>query len=185
MRFCTLYRLALLFLMSVFWLPGYAEHEKEADFYLLYGVADYEDDLVSGLDPTGVAIRFVPATDRWFGYEGRIGLGISEGKDNVDTLTGTVEVEVDVHTIVGLYLNAHTNISDTFLVYGLAGFSWVRYSLEFDDTTLQDTEDESGFTYGFGIDIGSHKSLTLNLEFMQYLDKSDFDLSVVSLGISF
>lgn len=185
MNSCLVFRLVILLSIGAFVSPLYAEHKKEADFYLLYGVGDYEDDLASGLDPTGIAIRFVPATDNWFGYEGRLGFGISEGKDNIESLTGDGKVEVDVNSIVGLYLNAHSNISNTFLVYAVAGITWIRYDLEFEDRLLLDAEDESGFTYGFGIDIGKADSLKFNLEFMQYLDKSEFDLSAISIGISF
>ena len=185
MNYFFLKQLVFSFVIIISSSTGYAEHKKEADFYLLYGMADYEDDLVSGLDPTGLVIRFLPVTDRWFGYEGRLGLGISEGKDNIDSSPGSGEIVVDVHTIAGLYLNAHSSISDVFLVYGVAGVTWVRYDLEFDGTRLLDAEDESGFAYGFGVDIGKHNGMRFNLEFMQYLDKSDFDLSAVSVGVSF
>ena len=185
MKLYLMFRIAILFLFGIFSSPGFAEHEKEAHFYILYGIADYEDDLVSGLDPTGVVIRFVPATDNWFGYEGRLGLGISEGSDNIDVPPGPGKVEVDVQSIAGLYLNAHTDIGNAISVYGVAGYSWVRYDLEIDDTPLLDSEDETGFAYGFGLEIGKQNSTKLNLEFMQYLDKSDFDLSAISLGVSF
>ena len=177
MRICLAFRFAFLFLIGIFSSSGYADHEKEANFYILYGVADYEDEFVSGLDPTGIAIRFVPATDKWFGYEARLGFGISEGSDN--------GVEVDVQTIVGFYLNAHSNIGNALSVYGVAGYTWVRYDLKSGGTPSLSSEDESGFGYGFGIDLGKQNSMKLNLEFMQILDKSDFDLSTISIGVSF
>ncbi len=185
MRFYFAISLVILFSAGVFSPPGYAEHDKEARFGLLYGVADLENDFVSGLDPSGIVVRFVPVTDTWFGYEARLGLGISEGKDDIDSARGSGEVEVDIQTIAGLYLNAHSSLSNVFTVYGVAGLTWIRYDLEFDGRLLQDAEDESGFAYGFGVDIGKQDNLKVNLEFMQYLDKSDFDLSTIGIGISF
>lgn len=175
-----------ILLFSIFFsLPSIADTERKADLVIQYATADYDDDLASGIDPTAIVFRFVPATDNLFGYEGRLGLGISEGSDTIDSAFGRGELEVDVHTLLGLYLNTRSSIGDLVSVYGVIGFSWVRYDLIFNDTPLLYAEDESGLSYGFGIDLGKQDSVRFNLEFMQYLDKDDFDVSAVSLGVVF
>ena len=36
-----------------------------------------------------------------------------------------------------------------------------------------------------GIDIGISNNVALNLEYMQYTDKSDFDVSALAAGVKF
>ncbi len=172
-------------MIGIFSSPVYAEEGKDAALVIQYAIADYEDDLASGIDPTAIVFRFVPKTDNLIGYEGRLGLGLSEGSDTIDSVFGRGEIEVDLHTVIGFYLNARTSIGELATVYGLIGYTWVRYDLKFDDTLLLDAEDETGLSGGFGIDLGKQGGVRLNLEYMQYLDKDDFDISVVSLGVLF
>ncbi len=179
------FTISLTALIVFFGQPSFAAHDKEARLGILYGVADYSDDLVSDLDPTAVVFRFVPVTDKWFGFEGRLGLGAAEGSDTVNSFPGGAEIEVDVHSVLGLFLNAHSNIGQLASIYGLVGFGWVRYDLRVNDTLEKAAEDESGMAYGLGMNFGKQGGIQWNLEYMQYLDKSDFDLGAISVGVLF
>lgn len=152
---------------------------------MLYGVADYSDEFASGIDPTAVVFRFIPVTDDWYGFEARLGVGVSRSSDTVDLDSGAAEIEVDVHTVLGLFLNAHSSIGESAAIYGLIGFGSVRYDLKVNDTLEKAAEDESGLAYGFGVNFGKQSGIQWNLEYMQYLDKSDFELSAISVGVVF
>ena len=40
-------------------------------------------------------------------------------------------------------------------------------------------------SYGIGADIGIGNNVALNIEYMRYLDKSDYDLDAVAVGAVF
>jgi len=50
---------------------------------------------------------------------------------------------------------------------------------------LESTENNSSVSYGVGADIGIGDRWALNVEYIRYLDKDDFDFDVGSVGASF
>ena len=40
-------------------------------------------------------------------------------------------------------------------------------------------------SYGIGVDIGIGSNVALNIEYIRYLDKSEFDLDAVAVGAVF
>ena len=59
--------------------------------------------------------------------------------------------------------------------YGVIGFS--QGEIEGSAFGITVSEDESGLSYGFGVNIKS-----FNIEYMSYLDEDDFDATAISLG---
>lgn len=101
---------------------------------------------------------------------------------------GDISVELEVDTVLGLYLVGQTTAGGAVSVYGIVGFTLVDFTVDVDGGILgsgSDSDDESDLSYGFGANFDVSDKVSLNIEFMQYLDKDDFEASAVSVGVLF
>jgi opacity protein-like surface antigen len=79
-------------------------------------------------------------------------------------------------------------LNESSSIYALIGFTKVDGTIAAYVSWLGSgsvSEDETGLSYGIGADIGIANNVALNLEYVQYLDKSDFDISALAAGIKF
>ena len=88
---------------------------------------------------------------------------------------GPFDVEIEVNYLGGVYGVFHTDTEATATFYGLIGFT--QGELEASVLGESVEEDESGFSYGVGVNISY-----FNLEYMSYLDKDDFTVTAISAG---
>lgn len=146
-----------------------------------------EDDL--DLEPTAAVFRIGSMGDNGVGFEGRIGFGLSD--DDVSEtvpIFGDISAELDIDTILGIYLVGQANTGGAVSVYGIIGFTVVDYTIDVDLGILgseSDSDDESDLSYGFGANFDVSDKVSLNIEYMQYLDKDDIDASAISVGLLF
>ena len=139
------------------------------------------------LEPTAVVLRLGKMTDQGYGYEFRLGTGLS-GDDRTEFVPffGDVTVDLEVDSLIGVYLLAEADVGPAS-VYGIIGFTRVDFTLDVEIGTLSDddSDDESDLSFGFGATFGQSDKARFNLEYMQYLDKNDVDASAISFGILF
>ncbi|MFD2437274.1 outer membrane protein [Modicisalibacter luteus] len=50
---------------------------------------------------------------------------------------------------------------------------------------VEASESDSGFSYGVGIEGHFTRQISANLEYVSYLDKSDYEVTAVSLGMNY
>jgi len=115
--------------------------------------------------------------------EGRIGVGISD--DSISAPGARLSVELE--NLFGVYLLGHLPIEGIVSPYGLIGFTSAKAKATFEDDfgRFSESDSESGFTWGLGVDVRVAQQVSLNAEYVRYLDKSDFDFSAVSLGVNY
>jgi len=158
----------------------------ETYFGFQYAQVD-EDDL--DLEPTVGIFRIGSMGDNGVGFEGRIGVGLSDDDISAsDPFLGDISLELEVDTVLGLYLVGQTTAGGAVSIYGIVGFTMVDFTVDVDAGILgsaSDSDDESDLSYGFGANFDVSDKVSLNIEFMQYLDKDDFDASAVSVGVLF
>ena len=147
-----------------------------------YAIGNYsEDGITEDFDPTVLVGRFGKFFNKNFALEGRLGIGLQDDTQHLSQFgfDGTVEID----TILGVNGVGNANISETSSVYGLIGFSRVEGTA----TALgfSNSDDDTGLSFGVGADLGISNNVSLNIEYVSYLSKSDFDFSTLGFGVVF
>ena len=145
-----------------------------------YTSLDLSDSSGDSVSPAAIIGRYGAYINENFSVEGRLGIGA--GDDTVD-IGAPFDVSVELDTLYGVYGVGHMPINASSSVYGVFGFTQAEATAS--GGGLSDTVDDSGMSYGVGADIGISDTIALNLEFMQYMNKSDFDLTGISAGVTF
>ena len=151
-----------------------------------YAMVEDED---LDLEPTAGVIRVGTSADEGYGYEFRIGTGLSDDglTETLPFPFGVTSADLEIDYIFGVYLLAEAPVG-AGSIYGILGFTQAEFTLEVDSQFLgpgSASEDESDISFGFGANFGVSDKVKINIEFMQYLDKDDADASAISLGLLF
>jgi len=163
-----------LIALSLFSLNSVAASKGDTYTGFQYAMGTYSEDGVPDFNPNAIVGRFGKYIEDDFSLEGRFGFGM--GDDTVNYLGVDVSIEVD--TFMGVYGLKHIDIGNGSSVYGALGFSTSELTASALGTSVSD--DDSGLSFGAGIQFNNY-----NIEFMQYLNKSDFDFSAISFGVMF
>lgn len=165
---------------------GVAGTEGEYYFGLQYGFGNYDENGISEtFEPTLLVGRMGRFLTPVFAVEGRLGIGLDDDTHNLPGF-GNRDVTLEIDNALGLFGAAHINLTASSSLYGLLGISRVEGTTRLPDFPgLESTEDNSSVSYGFGLDLGLGGRWALNIEYMRYLDKEDFDFDVGSVGASF
>ena len=172
-----------------------------------YGIVDVESSRAGvqlSHEPTALVGRMGSFINRYLALEARVGFGFSDDKVTKSSLDATEENEIidqyglDVENLFGFYLLGNLAVANTIDLYGLIGIT----SLDVGTTTGQTivniaTSDElvaftrtgsrteNGLSYGLGGRVGITEKSSLNLEYMSYIDKSDFTFNSINIGFLF
>jgi len=165
---------------------GIAGTAGENYFGLQYGIGNYDEDGISETyEPTLLIGRFGRFLTPNFAIEGRLGIGLDDDTHNLPEL-GNRDATLELDSMFGLYGTAHFNITESSSIYGVLGVSRIEGTASLPDFPgMESTEDSSSVSYGVGADIGIGSRWALNIEYIRYLDKDDFDFDVGSVGASF
>ena len=146
-----------------------------------YGFGDFSvSDISQDFDPQVIVGRFGLRNDN-FALEARLGSGIKSDTQNIQ---GTGNVNLYIDQFYGAYGIGHFNFNESFSVYGLAGFTYVKASLR-NQIGLSESDSDNGLSIGAGADYGVGENVTLNIEYTSYIIDSDFELKVLGLGVTF
>jgi opacity protein-like surface antigen len=153
-----------------------------------YAVGNYDENGISeDFNPTVFVGRFGRYFTPNFSVEGRLGLGLQDDTQFLPEFgVGGMDATLELDSIIGVYATGHINLTESTSIYGLLGVSRVKGATSVPAIPgLKSTEDNSGLSYGIGADVGIGNNVALNIEYVQYLDKSDFDLGMLGLGVVF
>lgn len=162
----------------------YAGTTGDAYGGIQYALGSYNEDGFEEVNPTALVGRFGKYVQNNFAIEGRIGIGLQDDSVNVFVPGfGNLDVSLDIDTLIGIYGVGHVNLNESSSVYALLGFT--RGEATASGGGISISGDDSGLSYGVGANIGTGNNVSFNIEYTQYLNKSDFDLSAIGLGIVF
>jgi len=166
---------------------GIAGKEGETYAGLQYAYGNYDEDGISQtFNPTLLVGRFGLYFMPNFSIEGRLGLGLQDDTQFLPELGSGFDATLELDRMIGLYATGHMNVTESFSIYGVLGASKVKGTASAPGFPgLESTEDNSSVSYGIGADVGIGSNVAFNIEYMQYLDKSDFDLGAIGLGVVF
>jgi outer membrane immunogenic protein len=146
------------------------------------------EDVSEDFSPTGLIGRAGSNINQYFSIEGRLGFGLSDDTVSVSDGVTTASVSIELDTLIGAYGVGHVPLGKSSSIYALVGLTQVDATASAALTgsgSASFSDDESDLSYGIGADIGILYNLWINVEYVQYLDKSDLDLSAIALGIKF
>jgi opacity protein-like surface antigen len=167
---------------------GIADTEDKNYIGIQYGVGDYSEEGISkSYDPTAYMIRIGRYFSPNFSIEGRLGSGLDDDTQFLPEFgPGGLDVSLELDTIIGIYGVWHMNLSESSSIYGILGASDVEGTASVSGfPAAKDSNSESGYSYGIGADIGVSDNVALNIEYINYLDKSNVELSAIALGAVF
>jgi len=162
-----------LFTIAVLLVPICANAEKTP--YFGVGLINWMYDQDDFDDAEAIGVQFTLGTqlNPNFSIEGRVATG---GSDSV----GTVDVELD--NALSIMAKPHTS-GDKLRGYGLLGFSQGELSADGGGGSL--SEDDSGLSYGFGVEFAVAEFGWINFEYATYLEDDDYTLDGWTIGTRF
>ena len=181
-------KLSLLLVSTLVFVSGtaLAGSTDKNYFGIQYGVAGYDE---AGISKTYVPTAFVMRLGRYFdpnlSVELRLGNGQKDDTQFLPEIGGGVNVSVDLDTIMAAYGVGHLDLAESISAYGMLGVSKVRATVSAQGSGARNSDSESGFSYGAGVDVAISDSVALNIEYTQYLNASDVDLGVIAVGAVF
>lgn len=144
----------------------------------LFSHYTYEESGVSEkLNPTGITVRGGYFFTDNFAVETRLGTGLSD-----DSVSG-LPVDLELDQLFGVYAVGHLPVNNAFSFYGLLGFSYAEATVSAPGFSV--SADDDGFSYGVGVQVNFTPQVSGQLEYVSYLDKSDYDLNAASIGLSY
>ena len=167
---------------------GIADSENRSYFGIQYGVSDYSEEAISkSFNPTALIGRFGYYYRPNISIEARLGAGIDDDTKFLPGLgVGGLDASFDLDSILGVYGIGHINLAESSSLYGVLGFSRIEATTSVPAfPAASSTGDETSVSYGVGVDIAISESGALNIEYIRYLDKDNFDLGVASVGATF
>jgi len=147
--------------------------------------SQYELDIEAAdesLTPTGATVRAGAEFNDLFALEFRAGTGIES--DQRSSGLGTAEFDVD--RLYGGYFRLSVPVAELFRPYAIVGYSESRgtTSVRSGGVLVSRSTDTVGDeSYGVGVDASLAGAIGFNVEYMRYLDKDDYDLNAISVGI--
>ncbi|MCG5548610.1 outer membrane beta-barrel protein [Halorhodospira halochloris] len=124
----------------------------------------------------------IHASER-FAAEVRFGTGVT--KDSVGYYNADDDVDLEIKYILGAYGLWHAHLVDLFSVYGLLGVTRAEAEASTSGGSL--SEEETGFSSGFGAAFYFTDRVTINIEYISYINSSNsstFDVDGLSGGLS-
>lgn len=149
---------------------------------LNYTRFEFEDENTEReVNPDGVTLRLGMEFNQFLGLEVRGATGVSSDKRR--TSLGTAEFDLD--RLYGGYLKLSVPVGDMVRPYIIGGYTEAKGEVKF-STALgsieRETDTVSDESYGAGVDFNLTDTFGMNLEYMRYLDKDDYELNAISVG---
>ena len=147
------------------------------------GRGTYDEVGFDEFNPSFLGGRFGMRVNNNLSIEGRLATGLDD--DSISS--GATTITADFDLLSGIYGVAHIDVTEALSVYGLAGYTYVEWVAkgEAPGISVSNSSDDSGLSIGFGAELDLNENLAMDLEYTQYLDESDYDITAISLGVVF
>ena len=185
----TKFATALVVSGTVIFAPVLSAAEGDQYFGLQYSSATFE---FAGEDwePTVLMARYGKFIGDNFAIEGRLGIGIDSDTLSItnDPDVGNASVEIDIDTLIGIYGVGSHDINKNSSIYALIGITNGEATFSAKSSILGNasfSETETDLSYGIGANIGISNTAGINLEYISYISKTDFDVTAVNFGFVF
>ncbi len=153
-------------------------YQTDSFFGGSFTALDYSGDALDQGATLGAAHARVGATwSKSVSFELRLGTGLGEQSIGYESET----YDVKLNRYYGAYFRFGCPVFHNFYPYLLLGQS--KGELQFSGTSGRINVDDTGTSLGLGLDWRFHKSLSLNIEYTQFLEEDGTKLVGPSLGL--
>lgn len=170
-----------------------ALNSNEDDITLDYGSIDSVDRYYGGIQASSIddgsgdnsvltwVGRLGKNINKNFSFEGRLGFSTDTSETypypNWDKSMG-------VDKLFGVYGVGHSKIAESISVYGLIGYTRVDVNISVYGLGTESVDD-SDLSFGLGLDMSVGDYWTLNIEYIQYLNNSEFEINATAIGATY
>jgi opacity protein-like surface antigen len=112
---------------------------------------------------------------------GEIRLGVGLGDDNVN-VSGT-SVNVELETLAGGYIRGGYPVTKNLYPYVIAGITRGELKASASGIVSQSSA-ETDTSFGLGVDLAVAEGISINLEYMNWYDKDEDEITGFSIGAS-
>lgn len=116
-----------------------------------------------------------------FSAEMRIGFELNDDEKIVQVNGMLVPIQLRLKNFYGAYVKIGEQVNSNIYPYTILGYTRVKGKVKALD--IEDTNAESDFSFGVGVDFDLTETLKLNIEHMNYLDKNTAAISGFSIGL--
>ncbi len=159
-----------------------------------YHHGSYEEIGIPEFNPGAIAFRAGKYINKAVAFEARLALGITDDSSTVTVdipFYGTVQADVDLelNTAISVFAKGDIAVSPFVNIYGLIGFTNGEIEVTVTDVnnpanTATISEDDSGMSYGVGIEGEVGRGTYLVAEYVMFLDEDAYEYSGFNFGIT-
>lgn len=136
------------------------------------------DESDNTIKPEGVTLRAGVEFNDFIGLEARGATGLSSDERGA--------VKFDLDHLYGGYVKLSVPVGEFVRPYVVGGYTEARGKVTLSTglgSASRETDTVSDESYGAGIDFKVAEGFGLNVEYMRYLDKSDYELNAITVGV--
>lgn len=130
------------------------------------------------LSPDAFTVSISSEISEVLDWSARIGASSSEDSATINGFRTTGDVEY----FYGAYIIGKIPTQVSIKPYGIVGITEAKAEASYTEIGLFFEDKGSDFSFGFGIDYQINAELSVNLEYMSYIKKTDYELETTSLG---
>ena len=164
---------------------SFAASEGQRYFGASYHMGTYKENGVPSADLTGLNIKGGAYIADNVAVEGRFTLGMSS--DTVSVFVpgfGNFDVEVELKNAISIFVKGDLPVSSTVNAYGLVGFTKGEIKATVTDLDLSVTDDDSGLSYGVGVEAAVNNDMFISGEYVMYLDEDAYKYTGINIGFT-
>jgi outer membrane autotransporter protein len=114
--------------------------------------------------------------------EGMVGFGMSDDGVKVNGVS-VPGVNFEVDDIVGIYAKGKVQLTEGLDAFARVGYARSKGTVS--GNGFSESASDSGFSYGVGLSYAINSKISVNLDYMSYLNKSDSKATGVTVGLGF
>lgn len=181
-----------LILISTIAFCSDSDWAKSTYFGIQYHAGNYEESDLD-LSATGIGFKLGTEYNDNLDIEFRYINGLSGDSTYFISSSTLYELDYDLNYIFSILIKPKYTIKQKpfdkspLTIYGLVGFAKAEMKASVKAIKFSDIQDDSGLTYGFGIEgaFGRIPSLSIFSEYVSYINDSDYDYTGINFGLTY
>lgn len=145
-----------------------------------YHIGKYDESGLSSASPTALKLEYGRYVTDSIAIEGHVAFGLGE-----DTISFQgFDIDIEMKQAISIFVKGDLNLSENVNLYGLVGLTKGKLKATIPAFNESFTENDSGLSYGVGIESETASGLIFSAEYIMYLSEDDYDYSGFNLGIA-